>query len=223
MKILALEFSSAQRSVAVVENVTDLRPIVRSIVSESGPGATCALSLVERALAQGWCGREQIEILAIGLGPGSYTGIRSAIALAQGWQLARGVKLLGISSVECLAAKAQAQGWTGRVQIVVDAQRDEFYLAGFAISPTEWSVLEPLRLAKPHEVQAKAAEGCAIVGPEVNKWFGQGQCLFPCAGILGELACCRRDYVQGEELEPIYLREASFAKAPPPRVLPTNQ
>jgi len=48
------------------------------------------LRLVERALAEAKVERGQIECVAVGLGPGSYTGIRGAIALAQGWQLARG-------------------------------------------------------------------------------------------------------------------------------------
>ena len=60
-------------------------------------------------------------LIAVGLGPGSYTGIRAAIAVAQGWQLARGIKLLGINSVECLAAQAQAGKIFGRVNVVIDA------------------------------------------------------------------------------------------------------
>ena len=73
-------------------------------------------------------------MIAVGLGPGSYTGIRAAIAMAQGWQLARGVKLLGVSSAEALAAQAQAENIFGRVNLVIDAQRGEFYLATWEIS-----------------------------------------------------------------------------------------
>ena len=91
---------------------------------ETGARSTNALGLVEEALRQAQLERAQIECLAVGLGPGSYNGIRLAIALAQGWQLARPVKLLGISSAECLAAQAQAEGIFGRVQVVIDAQRE---------------------------------------------------------------------------------------------------
>ena len=77
-------------------------------------------------------------MIAVGLGPGSYTGIRVAISMAQGWQLARGVKLLGVSSAECLAAQAQAEKIFGRVNVVIDAQRNEFYLATYEISPRGW-------------------------------------------------------------------------------------
>src|SRR5438876_225742 len=102
MKILALEFSSAQRSVALVVDGQ-----VRGRAQETGTRESRALSLIETALAAAGLERENVDCLAIGLGPGSYTGIRSAIALAQGWQLARGTKILGISSVESLAAQAR--------------------------------------------------------------------------------------------------------------------
>ena len=90
--------------------------------------------MIEEVLAKTKIGREEIEVIAVGLGPGSYTGIRAAIAVAQGWQLAREIKLLGISSAECLAAQAQAEKIFGRVNVVIDAQRGEFYLAGWEIS-----------------------------------------------------------------------------------------
>ena len=46
--------------------------------------------MIEEALREAGLEREQIEVLAVGLGPGSYTGIRVALSLAQGWQLASG-------------------------------------------------------------------------------------------------------------------------------------
>src|ERR1700690_909950 len=120
MTILALEFSSAQRSVAVVRPG---QPHISVEAVETGAGGTNAFRLVEKVLAQAKIEREQIEGLAVGLGPGSYTGVRVAISIAQGWQLARRVKLLGIGSSQCLAAQAQAAKIFGRVNVVIDAQR----------------------------------------------------------------------------------------------------
>src|SRR5947199_21310 len=73
-------------------------------IIETGGRAAHALGMIEEALRQAQLEREQIECLAIGVGPGSYNGIRAAIALAQGWQLARSIRLLSVSSAECLAA-----------------------------------------------------------------------------------------------------------------------
>jgi len=221
MKILALEFSSPQRSVAVAQEQTDAGPLTLGEAIETGAHSTNALGLVEEALRQAQIEREQIECVAIGLGPGSYNGIRLAIALAQGWQLARPVKLLGISTAECLAAQAQAEGLFGRVQVVIDAQRGEFYLAGYDLSLEARYEVEPLHLAALPEVQARQQAGGLLVGPEVTRWFPGGRVLHPRAATLGRLARGRTDFVPGEEMKPIYLRETQFVKAPPPRLLPT--
>ena len=216
MKILAFEFSSPQRSVAVVHGGADGGPLCLGEAIETGGRITNPLGLVEEALRQAQLDRTQIECLVVGLGPGSYNGMRLAIALAQGWQLARPVKLLGISSVECLAAQAQAEGLVGRVEIVIDAQRNEFYLAAYEVGPQVRREIEPLHLATFGEVQARQQAGMLLIGPEVTKWFPGGRLLFPRAATLGQLVQDRADFVAGERLEPIYLRETRFVKAPPP-------
>ncbi len=212
MKILAVEFSSEQRSVAVWADGA-----VRGSAVETATRATHAIGLIEQALAQAGLKCGEIGCLAIGLGPGSYTGIRAAIALAQGWQLARPVKLCGISSVKCLAEEARAEGWSGRVNFVIDAQRNELYLARYAIDTNGASELEPLKLASVDEVKSFAARGEIVAGPEVNRWFPSGRVLTPTASTLARLAATRSSFVSGEKLEPIYLRETNFVKAPPPR------
>ena len=95
MKILALEFSSPQRSVAVVESIGDERstmgdtsspgaqgPPALSEVVETGSLGANAIGMIDAALGRAQAEREQIECLAVGLGPGSYHGIRLAIAVA---------------------------------------------------------------------------------------------------------------------------------------------
>jgi tRNA threonylcarbamoyl adenosine modification protein YeaZ len=223
MKILAIEFSSPQRSVGILQERTGTAPLSLSEVIETGARSTQALGLIADALREAGLEREQVECLAVGLGPGSYTGIRAAIALAQGWQLAsgpEGIKLLGIGSVECLAAQARAEGILGRVAVVIDAQRDEFYLAEFELGGTDQRQVEPLRLATLAGVHERQKRGALVLGPEVNKWFPAGRVLFPRAVALGQLAAGRTEFVPGQNLEPIYLRETKFVKAPPPRILP---
>jgi tRNA threonylcarbamoyl adenosine modification protein YeaZ len=217
MKILAVEFSSAQRSVAVVQTGGDANHVLLGRAVESG--GRRSLGLVEEALRQARCEREEIETLAIGLGPGSYTGIRGAIALAQGWQLGRGVNVIGLSSVECLAAGAEQEKIFGPVNIVIDAQRNEFYLARYEIAQGAWREVEGLRLASFAEIEELARRGEQVLGPGVVQWFPSARNLYPDAAILGRLASDRQDFVPAEKLEPIYLRETAFKKAPPSRAL----
>jgi len=213
MKILALEFSSSQRSVAVARR-DELSEII-----ESGADANAPLIMIEDALRQAELEREQIECIAVGLGPGSYTGIRSAIALAQGWQLARSVQLLGISSAHCIAAQAQADGLRGRFSVTVDAQREEFYLGTYQLSDAGCGEIESLRIVGNAELQKHFDNGSVLIGPEVARWFPSARTVYPRAAMLCHLALNRTDYIAGEKLEPIYLRETKFVKAPPPRII----
>jgi|SRR5665213_2134834 len=208
MMILALEFSSEQRSVAVARD----GKVLAEAVEAGGPRGTNALGLIEKVLAQSKVSREEIEVIAVGLGPGSYTGIRAAIAVAQGWQLARGVKLLGSSSAEALAAQAQAEKIFGRVNVVIDAQRGEFYLASWEISGTRREEISPLKIVTAAELEPRKAAGETCAGPEM------GRVLFPSAAAVARLAAGRTDFVPGETLAPVYLRATSFAKAPLRRV-----
>jgi len=209
MTILALEFSSPQRSVAIARD-----GIVLSEASETGGRNTAAFGMIEKTLAEAKIRREQIDALCIGSGPGSYTGIRSAISIAQGWQLAREIKLLGIGSVETIAAQAQAEKIFGRVNVMIDAQRNEFYLAAFGISSDGWKEIEPLKIVPLAAIKLRADANEILTGPEVTKWFSNGRTIFPRAMMLARLAASRTDFIGGEKLEPVYLRETNFVKSP---------
>jgi tRNA threonylcarbamoyladenosine biosynthesis protein TsaB len=217
MKILAVEFSSQARNAAVLQCGDGPSPALLGRAAERL--VRRPLGLITDALHAARCEREDIEAIAIGLGPGSYTGIRGAIALAQGWQLGRGVQLLSVSSVECLAAQAAEEKMFGPVNIVIDAQRNEFYLARYEIGPGQWRQTEALRLAPVAEIEQLHRAGQRIIGPDASQWFASAQEIYPDAAMLGRLACGRRDFVAGEKLEPIYLREVSYTKAPPVRAI----
>jgi tRNA threonylcarbamoyl adenosine modification protein YeaZ len=215
MKLLALEFSSSQRSVAVL-NAAPNGTTCFEVVETGGLGP---LGMIEQALHNAGVEREQIERIAIGLGPGSYTGIRAAIALAQGWQLASGVKLLGISTAEALAEEARLQRILGRLNIAIDAQRNEFYLETFDISEQRWQNIEPLHLTGIDAISSRLRAKEIVVGPDAHKLPGS-RLLFPRAVTLAAIAKDRNDIISGENLSPIYLRQTTFVKAPPPRPLP---
>jgi tRNA threonylcarbamoyladenosine biosynthesis protein TsaB len=218
MKILALEFSSPQRSVAVFDPGAGA---VAEVVDTTTGYAMRPFAMIESALRQAGLEREQIECVAVGLGPGSYNGIRAAIALAQGWQLARGTKMCGVSSAECVAAQAAEDGLTRAFNVVIDAQRREFYLAEYEIAAGSAQEVSSLRIVTTEAIRHREQAGETMVGPEVTRWFPGGRLAFPRAAVLARLASERADSIPGEKLEPIYLRETTFVKAPPPRIIPT--
>ena len=211
MTILALEFSSERRSVALARN----GEVLSEAVEQTGGRGTKAFGLIERALSEAGMARSEIKVIAVGLGPGSYTGIRAAIALAQGWQLATGVKLLGISSAEAVAAQAQADGIQGEVNVVIDAQRGEFYLATWEISAARRREVSPLKIVSGSEVCALKSAGRICVGPCEST----GEIIFQSAKMVAKLAASRTDFTPASELVPFYLRETTFVKAPPARLV----
>ena len=258
MNILALEFSSEQRSAAVVQTRPGGLSQVVGSTTTAAARTVQALSLIDQALRQANARRDQVEGIVVGLGPGSYTGIRVAIAVAQAWQLARGVALWGVSSADGIAAQARHAGCYGTLHVVIDAQRNEFYHAVYEVSAVTTVELSPLRLARRDEIERLAANGALVVGPEAERRLPAGRVVFPHAAVLVELlvrglergppagrqpnpsesavpearaagltggeqiptgpaAFQEGGGVSGEKLEPIYLRETSFVKAPPSR------
>ncbi|MBU6410879.1 MAG: tRNA (adenosine(37)-N6)-threonylcarbamoyltransferase complex dimerization subunit type 1 TsaB [Verrucomicrobia bacterium] len=207
MTILALEFSSSQRSVAVAHGASI------SEVIETGIGKMDVFGMIEQALRATGVEREQIETIAVGLGPGSYTGIRTAIAMAEGWNLGRHVQLKGVGSAEAIAWQARVENVLGTVGVVVDAQRGEIYLGRYHISATELKEAAPLTILPPGEVEPQSVG--QFVGPESPRWFPSGKVTFPRAAGVARLAAEGRCVgTKDARLEPIYLREPVFVKAP---------
>ena len=103
-------------------------------------------------LAQMACSCADLDLIAVTMGPGSFAGVRIALACAKGMALAHQTPVVGLSNLDLLAAgTGRQQGW---VAVVMDARRGEIFTAlyrledgvpsvykafGVAISPTTWA------------------------------------------------------------------------------------
>ena len=99
------------------------------------------------------------------------------------------------------------------MNVVIDAQRGEFYLATYEISAAGLEEIAPLKIVTATEVESRADAGEILIGPEVTRWFPSGKILFPSATMLAKLAASRNNFSDGGWLEPVYLRETNFVKA----------
>src|SRR4030095_7890747 len=107
MITLALEFSSERRSVALVRE--------QQILAESariGGRSTRPFVLIKEAIDSAGGPLKGIECVAVGLGPGSYAGIRQAIAVAQGWCMATSVRVSAVNSFAAIARGLAGDGLT---------------------------------------------------------------------------------------------------------------
>lgn len=219
MILLALEFSSPARSVALVELTSNgTEPRVLAEVSDEAKRSTRPIMLIQSALDRADVQPQEVNAIMVSLGPGSYTGVRSSVALAQGWQLARDVPVYGQSVVDVLVLQLRKSKFSGRCSVVIDAQRGECYFAAFDVDADRCELVEPLRLMKVEELRSRAESKAGIfVGPEIGRWLPEGRTILPSAAALAQLPVRPDASGAGEALEPIYLREISFVKAPPPR------
>lgn len=94
---------------------------------------TTLVPAIDELLDQLGIGRGHIACVCVGRGPGSFTGVRIAMATAKGIAAALGVGLIGVSTLDAIAWNAQAEGVRGDMLVVADAMRKEVYPTRFAL------------------------------------------------------------------------------------------
>jgi tRNA threonylcarbamoyladenosine biosynthesis protein TsaB len=125
------------------------------------------LDLVERVLAESGTGWEDVTRLAVGTGPGTFTGLRIGIATARALAQARDLPLVGVGTLRALAAAAAADPRYAAHEVVlavVDARRGEAFAAAYDRAGTELlapRALGPDRLAP---AVAQVPPGALAVG-----------------------------------------------------------
>jgi len=237
MICLAFEFTSDRRSVAVSDGDTR---VLAEAVHDRGR-TTPVFGLVEQALSQAGVRRADVGRLAVSIGPGSYTGIRLAIAAAQGWHLANGVEVVAVDTFEALLRQTLRQVATGPRVLCVNAQRQEFAVREW--SGGDWG--GPLHLESTERLLQRRTAGEALFGPDLRSWiqglpatsvgpegsaanptptdrdlWAEAVEAFPTAGDVAMIGATCAQPVPPETLAPVYLREAAFVKAPPHRQIP---
>lgn len=114
-----------------------------------------ALPMLQALLAEAGLPVSQLDAVAFGAGPGSFTGLRIACGLAQGLALARGLPVLGVSSFAAIAEEAGA----GRVAACIDARMREVYYAALEKRAGRWAEVLSGRCVPPAEVPAPPGDG----------------------------------------------------------------
>ena len=157
---LVLAFDTANEVVAIgvgrlaaAENPAECRVQVLATLEVQAHRAsnTRLLPEIDGLFARQGIARDQIACVAVGRGPGSFTGVRIAMATAKGVAQALGVGLIGLSTLDALAWGAQASGIRGRVLVAADAMRREVYPVRYRLSDRGIERLE-------HDSVVKAAD-----------------------------------------------------------------
>lgn len=214
--LIAFDFSSSRRSVALgrIVNDTTIQELEEQVFE--GGAATPALQMVHSLLEKWGHKAEQVECMAVGLGPGSYTGIRAALSIAEGWKAGRGIRVIGIPSHELVVIQHDRSGGdAGPMTLALDAQRGDLYVARYELQNQVHVEVEPLKIVPVLEMKHRIANGERVYGIDVQRLLPECESRFPSAiTLLHEAWKRRRTQDQQTVLEPIYLRDHSFVKAP---------
>jgi tRNA threonylcarbamoyladenosine biosynthesis protein TsaB len=183
--ILALDTTSRAGSVAVVRGT---RVLVELAGDEAlAHGQRLPVALKDACEAAGIT-IEAVECLAVAAGPGSFTGLRIGIATMQGLAMARGVRIVPVSTLEAVAAAAP--GSPDRVAAWIDAHRGEVFAQVFV--RTAAGLVpdgEPIPAAPAAVLAAHAGTlaGAEFHGDGAMRYAAAIQAAFPDARIAGSV------------------------------------
>ena len=120
-------------------------------------------ALVEHVLGEAGLRIDDVDAIAVSIGPGSFTGLRIGLALAQGLAFAGGLPCVGVPTLEALAWSADATpGET--ICAAIDARKQEVYAALFAATPEGPRRLTPDLALAPTALAERLVAPCVVVG-----------------------------------------------------------
>ena len=223
-RILAIDTSSAWCSVALSCN--NAAPLVRHQKVSSG-ASQLLLPWVDELLSEASIELSSLDAIAIGNGPGAFTGVRLGVAAVQGLAIAAKLPVLAVASLDAIASQLVltpafiASGAQSFV-IAVDARMEEVYWASYQTIKNQLPQRQgEIHLTAPEDIELMNIEylaGSAIaefgdrVLASVPSLFPSSR-LDPLASIdaLGVLACAQDMWSKGLQqdihlLEPLYIR-----------------
>ena len=215
MKLLAFETATEACSVAVWVD----GEVCERFELAPRRHAELALPWADEVLAQAGVRRTELDAIAVGRGPGAFTGVRLAIAIAQGIALALDRPVVPVSTLAALALQARAP----RVLAAIDARMGEVYAAAFRCEGDNAFALDMQRVGAPDGV---------VLPDDASDWVGVGTGFSAVDGTLqrtlgarftridatalphaadvarlGAQALKRGEGIAPERVEPAYLRD----------------
>jgi tRNA threonylcarbamoyladenosine biosynthesis protein TsaB len=223
LKILALDTATRRGSVALLENRTVVAQLnLASLETHSAR----LLRSIDFLLASAAWRLPDLSLIAAGLGPGSFTGIRIGLSTALGLAQSLSIPFAGISGMD---AAARSAAWIeGRLGVVMDAQRSQIYYAEYLNRGRSIKRIQRPSLWFPGDLNRRLRhKGLYIIGDGIERYLQSLDRVSPhwprvldsdlyLATAIARIALERRRcWRSGECLnaEPLYIRLPDARKA----------
>lgn len=210
MKLLVLDTSTEWCSAALW---LDGELVSRRELAEQRH-SSLLLPMVDTLLREAGLSLRELDGLAYGVGPGSFTGLRIACAVTQGLAFGADLPVVGVSTLASMAEQCGGE----RVLTMLDARMAEVYWAAYQREDADWQAVIDPQLALPDSVKlpddngwAGAGNGFALLGtPHGLPLTHLDTTIMPDAAAMAPLAA--RAFARGEAFDaalaaPIYLRD----------------
>lgn len=231
MKLLALDTSTEACSVALWQDGQSLS------LDEVCPQqhSKRVLPMIQQLLAEAGLGLSQLDGIVFGRGPGSFTGVRIGVGVAQGLAFGADLAVYGVSTLAAMAQAAQRLHGANQVVAAIDARMAEVYLAAYQRAADsglmqlvgEEMAIKPQLLTAPIFAHSSMTD-CWAVGTgwqtyaaQLQQWQSaqlSPQILYPSAQDMLTLALpalAAGQFVAAELAEPVYVRdEVTWQKLP---------
>ena len=208
MTVLAIDTSTSACSAAVLSQGRVLAHALRAMARGQ---SEALMPMVAEVMAEAGLGFDRLDLLAVTVGPGAFTGLRIGLAAARGLALATGLPLAGVSTPLAVAAAVPDSERAGRtILAVIESRRDEAWVQAF---DPDLVALGPVAALLPEQAAALVSGPLVVVGE------GAGRVLalrpdaiaatapaWPDAVTVARLAAAQWPAGQSLAPEPLYLR-----------------
>jgi tRNA threonylcarbamoyladenosine biosynthesis protein TsaB len=216
MQILALDTSTEVCAVALGDGVTWHE---KSELAGQRHSALL-LPMIQAILAECGVTLKQIDGIAFGAGPGSFTGLRIACGVAQGLALGAALPVVGVSTLEAMAQTRRDLAGGERIIAALDARMREVYVAAYERDSGRWrEVIAPV-VVSPAVAPVPEGRGWIAAGsgfaayPSLRERYGEAlsECdgtIVPSASAVGKLALplfAAGEGVPARDAAPLYVR-----------------
>ncbi|WP_427982315.1 tRNA (adenosine(37)-N6)-threonylcarbamoyltransferase complex dimerization subunit type 1 TsaB [Agarivorans sp.] len=188
------------------------------------------LPFVEQILAQAGVSLQQLDAIAFGRGPGSFTGVRIGVATAQGLAFGADKPMVSVSTLQAMAQQAYRSAQAEHCFAAIDARMSEVYWGEYQVKDGLMRLQQQEQVINP-ELLAGSAQVAAAVGTGwqsyqellTSQYSGAtvlDSVLYPSARDMlnyAQYAFSQGDVVAAEHAEPVYLRDKVTWKKLPGR------